>query len=187
MLYLEKQKILLIEASKRENSLTHELALFAVSLFSGGELTEYNAFSSLALPCDGCNYCETAKKCRHRDLDGFFYEYENADVIIIATPVYNDSVPAPLKAVIDRFQVYYTRFYSSGRVQPVKKRRKAFFISSAGRDGEFPYTVIYRQLKNIFSITNVEFFGGVMCPFTDTAPNKEAARSDIKKLITERM
>lgn len=184
---MKKQKILLIEASNRENSLTLELAYFAVSLFKEHDLTVCNVFSSTPLPCDGCNYCETAKKCRHRDLDGFFYEYENADIIIIATPVYNDSVPAPLKALIDRFQVYYTRFYSSGRLQPVKKHRKAFFISTAGRDGEFPFTVIYRQLKNIFSITNAELLGGVMCPFTDTAPNIAAAKADIKKLITERM
>lgn len=181
------KKILVIKASCRKNSLTNELADYALSFFPDCEVTEYNVFSAFAAPCDGCNFCESEKICRHRDLDGFFEEYENADLIIAATPVYNESVPAPLKTVIDRFQVYYTRFYSSGKIQPVKKRRKAFFIASSGRDGKFPFEVIYRQLKNIFSVTNVEFSGGVMCPFTDTSPDTQKAREEIKKLITERM
>lgn len=181
------KKILVVEAFSRNESITRELTSYALSLFSPCEVKRFNVFSQPILPCDGCNYCEKGKKCRHRDLDGFFSEYEAADIIIISTPVYNESVPAPLKALIDRFQVYYTRFYSEGKLQPVKKRRKAFFISSAGRDGEFPFTVIKRQLKNIFSVTNAEFAGGVMCPFTDTVPDIKKAEDGIKRLITERM
>lgn len=181
------KKILVIEASARKDSLTGRLAHFAVSLFGECEAVYYNVFSQSILPCDGCNYCEKEKTCRHGDLKDFFSKYENADVIIFSTPVYNESVPAPLKALIDRFQVYYTRFYSENKKQPVKKRRKAFFIATSGRDGEFPFTVINRQLKNICSVTNAELAGGVMCPFMDTVPDIKKAQDGIKKLITERM
>lgn len=32
---------------------------------------------------------------------------EDADAVIVATPVYNLSFPAPMKALFDRFQRYY--------------------------------------------------------------------------------
>ena len=69
-------------------------------------------------------------------MDDFFEKFENADLIIFSSPVYNGTFPAPLKALVDRFQCYYTTFYANGKVQPIKKRRKAILIAAAGRDGK---------------------------------------------------
>ena len=54
-------------------------------------------------PCIACGYCQKADGCAFRDLDEFDRDLRACDLLLIATPVYNLSFPAQLKAVIDRF------------------------------------------------------------------------------------
>ena len=54
-------------------------------------------------PCIACGYCQKADGCAFRDLDEFDRDLRACDLLVIATPVYNLSFPAQLKAVIDRF------------------------------------------------------------------------------------
>ena len=58
-------------------------------------------------PCIACGYCQKADGCAFRDLDEFDRDLRACDLLVIATPVYNLSFPAQLKAVIDRFQRYF--------------------------------------------------------------------------------
>ena len=58
-------------------------------------------------PCIACGYCQKADGCAFRDLDEFDRDLRACDLLLIATPVYNLSFPAQLKAVIDRFQRYF--------------------------------------------------------------------------------
>ena len=51
-----------------------------------------------------CGWCDENVGCVFDDMDEFFADFEQADYIVITTPVYNGGVPAPLKAVVDRFQ-----------------------------------------------------------------------------------
>ena len=57
-------------------------------------------------PCIACGYCQKADGCAFRDLDEFDRDLRACDLLVIATPVYNLSFPAQLKAVIDRFPVH---------------------------------------------------------------------------------
>lgn len=184
---MKKQGLLIIEASKRENGFSKRLSKYALSLLGGFEVTLFNVFENEVIPCDGCNFCENAGRCRHRELDAFFWGFENADFILIFSPVYNESFPAPMKALLDRFQVYYTSFYKNKKQQPIKKRRKAALAVSCGRSGEFALSVMERQLKNAFSVTNIEFSGSVLCNFTDTSPDLERAEKELRALLFERM
>ncbi len=152
---------------------------------TGYEAEVYNVFEHSFLPCDGCNNCEAAGKCRHRDLDSFFDSFKSADVIIFSSPVYNCSFPAPLKALVDRFQVFYTTFYASGKKQPIEKRRKALLFAASGNDGEYSVGIMENQLVTSFSILNIEYAGSVLCPHTDTAPDLNKAKEEIKKRLTD--
>ena len=55
-------------------------------------------------PCNACGYCKAADGCSKKDMEEFFAYYGQADVVIVASPVYNYSMPAPMKALFDRFQ-----------------------------------------------------------------------------------
>ncbi|NLA77310.1 MAG: NAD(P)H-dependent oxidoreductase, partial [Clostridiales bacterium] len=105
--------------------------------------------------------------CAYDDLDEFFKDFEDAELIVIATPVYNTSFPAPLKALFDRFQRYYSAYFALGRVQPVKSRRNAVLLASAGHDGKYALEVMTRQCKSSFSVMNTSLVGSVLAPDTD--------------------
>ena len=123
------------------------------------------------------------EKCKHRDLDVFFEEFENADLIVFASPLYNGTFSTPLKALIDRFQFYYTYFYKYNKTQKIEKERKAILLLSSGRDGTKWLSVMEEQLKFACSILNIEFVGSALCNFTDTKPQLEKAEEEIKNIV----
>lgn len=179
------KKILVIRGSARSAGFTNALCDYALSLAGECEIINFDTFSESFAPCDGCNFCEANFCCRHRDLDSFFGEFESADLIIFASPVYNGSFSAPLKALVDRFQVYYTSFYAKGKLQPIEKRRKALFFAASGRGGSEAFNYMKTQLASAFSILNIELAGSVLCPFTDTEPQLCEAKEEIRKILSE--
>ena len=53
--------------------------------------------------CDGCLVCEDTQECKFKDdMIAISKEILEADIIVIATPVYFDNVPSMLKNFIDR-------------------------------------------------------------------------------------
>lgn len=160
-------RVLCIEGFSRENGNTKALLEEFLSDYIGSDIIRYNTFKESPLPCLGCGYCNENAKCSFDDLDGFFELFETADILIFASPVYNLSFPAPLKALIDRLQPYYTSFYADGKVQRIKKRRRAYLLVTSGRDGAESFNIMEKQLKNVFSITNIEYMGGKLQSYTD--------------------
>ncbi len=177
------KKILIINGSGRANGFLSRAYNEILPLFSNNEVTYFEAFNESFAPCDGCNYCRNAGECRHRDLDMFFKTFEECDEIYFLSPVYNGTFSAPLKALIDRFQVYYTSFYKSSKVQKIKKHRKAFFISAAGRDGEKAFEYMKSQLTCAFTILNIELKNSFLIKNTDTQSNFEEIIELIKRSI----
>jgi multimeric flavodoxin WrbA len=61
-------------------------------------------------PCDGCETCRAAYRCRHRDdMDGLTDLLDAADQLLVVCPVYFAGPPAQFKAVLDRLQPYWER------------------------------------------------------------------------------
>ena len=133
-----------------------------------------NGFSS--------NFC---RELENHDLDEFFKVFEGADIIFFVSPVYNGTFSAPMKSLIDRFQVYYTSFYANGKVQKIEKRRKAYLIISSGRDGKASLEYMKTQLRFAFSILNIEFGKAFLCSNTDTESDYEDVLSDIKRSLSD--
>ena len=177
------KKILIIRGSARKDGFTNLLCDEICSIFSDENVTVYDAYKENALPCTGCNCCEKSGKCVNRDLDNFFELFENADIIIFASPVYNGTFTSPVKNLLDRFQVYYTGFYANGKVQQIKKHRKAYLVVASGRSGEKAMEYMKWQLSCACSILNIELKQSFLCPFTDTEPLYDKALSEITRSL----
>ena len=97
--------ILVLNGSPRgEESSTLELTK-AFLKGMGEEARFIDAYSLNIAPCKGCFCCwnETPGKCVLRDeMDEVLAAVSKADLLIISTPQYCYSYPAPLKKVIDR-------------------------------------------------------------------------------------
>lgn len=177
------KKILVIEGSSRKGSFTNEICHSCVNELEKAEVEIFNTYKLSFHFCNGCNYCEENGKCVYRDLDAFWESFEKADLIIFTSPVYNGGFSSPLKALIDRFQFYYTSFYKNGKVQPIKKHRKAILLVTAGRSGKEALDYMEKQLKCAFTILNTELTGSVLCSFTDTDPDINKAKTELSSLL----
>ncbi len=177
------KKYLIIKGSGREKGYTNMLCNELVDILEGDEVEIFDTYSANIIPCNGCDYCSCSGVCINRDLDGFYKSFEECDTVIFLSPVYNGSFSAPMKSLIDRFQVYYTSFYENNKTQPIKKKRTAYLIGAAGRDGTASFEYMKNQLKCAFTILNVELKGSFLCSHTDTQPDFEGVSQQIKRSL----
>ena len=99
-------KILIISGSPRKGGNTELLAeAFAKGAAEHHHVEIISVCDVKVNPCLGCNACfKTNGICAQKDDMGMIYEKMNqADMLVIASPVYFYGISAQLKAVIDRF------------------------------------------------------------------------------------
>ena len=114
----------------------------------------FTAYTMAAHPCDGCGYCdEHPLRCRHRDLDGFYAALEACGLWILATPVYHRSFPAPVKAVLDRLQLYYAARFTH-RLRPPIATPKAVALITTGGSGRDDGVYLEQQLIPQLTVLN---------------------------------
>lgn len=162
------RKVLALIASPRKTGYTAKLLGSMLREFPKGTNIEIvNLYELNPIPCNACGYCKACNGCSKKDLEEFFKKFETADVIVFATPIYFMGVPAPMKALIDRFQRYYEARFRRNTKTPIEKRRKAALIVTSGADGEIGFEVIKHQLLQAFTVLNIELCGTVLARNTD--------------------
>lgn len=126
-------------------------------------------------PCIACGYCQKTDGCAFRDLDEFDRDLRACDLLIIATPVYNLSFPAQLKAVIDRFQRYFEARFARGIRPAIATHRDAVLLLTMGRYDPFAVEVCEKTLRQSFSVMNTTLKKTVVLPDTDRADCENSA------------
>lgn len=101
------EKILVLLGSPRKNENTELLAnsFVAGALEAGHEVEIIRLQNQNISACLGCNYCmKNQGKCVQKDdMQTIYEKFKNADVIVLATPLYFFNFSTQMKAVIDRF------------------------------------------------------------------------------------
>lgn len=120
-----------------------------------GETEVVNVFGLNVKPCTDCKFCASNKRCVFDDLNELYEKAEKCDAIVVASPMYFTSFPAPLKTVIDRFQVYWSRKFIH-RDQSPFKRKKGILLMTAGLKGREAFSHCEAMMKQFFSLTNAE-------------------------------
>ncbi len=167
-------KILILFGSPKTNGSTAKLTgAFMKGIRKSDDVEIVHLFSLQPTPCNACGYCKAANGCSKKDLEKFMAKLEDADAVIVATPVYNLSFPAPMKALFDRFQRYYEARFRRKIAQPITKHKKALLLVTAGDDEDDGYNIIEKQVKLSFSVMNTELVGGVLAKDTDNGGVKE--------------
>ncbi len=177
------EKILIVKGSGRKQGFTNKIADEIEFIYKNEDVKIFDCYKERFKPCDGCNYCEKNGECAKGDLKEFYRDFESADKIFFLSPVYNGTFSAPIKALIDRFQIYYTGFYAKGKTQQIKKRREAYLIAASGRDGKAAFEYMQNQLKCAFTILNIEPKEMFLCSNTDTNSNYEEVVLSIKRSL----
>lgn len=178
------KKFLIIKGSGREKGYTNMICDELVKHLKDDEVEVFDTYNASIIPCNGCDYCRFSGVCINRDLDEFYKSFEECDTVIFLSPVYNGTFPAPMKSLIDRFQVYYSTFYENNKTQQIEKRRTAYLIGAAGRDGNVAFEYMKGQLKCAFTILNIELKDAFLCSNTDTQPDFEGIFQQIKRSLS---
>lgn len=158
---------LIINGSPREDGVSAELVRQVKPFFLDCEIKEYNAYELSPAPCTDCKYCELHDGCSNHDLDAFFADFEKADFISFFTPVYNNFFPAPLKAVIDRFQRYFSAKYNRRIEQPIEKHKKVGVVIVSGSNARASADYMTKTLRQSFEILNGDVCARYFIPNTD--------------------
>lgn len=95
---------------------------------AGNEVEKIRVAAKKIAPCIACYYCrDNGGKCVHKDdMAEVLHKMLEADVIVMASPVYFYSIDAQLKAVIDRAVAKWTKI----------KNKEFYYIMTAAEDSD---------------------------------------------------
>jgi len=122
--------VCLLFGSPHKDGETAALVREYLAKLPDAEVTGFYLYETPVSPCKGCGGCRKTGHCVCRDMDDLYASLEQSDLLLIASPVYCLSAPAPLKAALDRLQPYFERRFSLGQVPPIKKHRTAALLLS---------------------------------------------------------
>lgn len=170
MSLFSKKKVLVLFGSPQSHGTTRKLLDSFLSGFhqnKGWSVEEVSLYELSPHPCTGCRACAKKEGCSFDDLDGLDKSLRACDLLVVASPVYNSSFPAPLKAWLDRTQRYFEARFSLGLNPPVKKHRQAVLLLTMGSQDDYAVEVCTHQLERAFSVMNTSLSACVLWEGTD--------------------
>ncbi|MFA6321751.1 MAG: flavodoxin family protein [Candidatus Omnitrophota bacterium] len=128
-----------------------------------GAVTEKVIVNELSLgPCLGCYRCVKNGTCVIKDdIHAIYKKLDDADGIIIASPIYFGSLTAQLKTMVDRFQPQWVRTHSSKKPLAKKKLRRGIFLCVSGDDKIKFFRNARSIVRYLFATLNIKYLGGL--------------------------
>ena len=164
-------KVLGIAGSPRRNGNTDLLlAEFMKGAASQGAEVKTIVLDKLKIaPCKHCDACLEKGECVIKDdMQMIYEELEQADRIVLTSPVQFMGITAPVKAMIDRCQSLWARKYVL-KIPPLSEERKrnGFFISVGGTKFKNIFEPSLMIVKTWFRILNIEYAGELLVSGVD--------------------
>jgi len=128
----------------------------------GAEVERLYLVDFAITPCKECHGCDRTGNCVILDdMQKIYPRLLEADVVILASPIFFYGVTAWAKALIDRSQALWSRKYllkdpSFGKEG---KKRKGFFISVGATKGPRVFEGAILTVRYFFDVLNAEFVG----------------------------
>ncbi len=121
-------------------------------------------------PCQHCDACLKKGKCRiDDDMQMVYRELEQADRVVIASPIHFMTVSAQTKAMIDRCQALWARKYIL-KVPPLgtsQREKKGLFVSVGGRNVANLFEPALVTVRALFNTLNIRYAGALVFPGVD--------------------
>jgi len=120
-------------------------------------------------PCWHCDACLEAGRCRINDnMQMVYTELEEADRVVLASPIHFMGVTAQAKAMIDRCQAIWARKYVL-KIPPLgnDRQRKGLFVSVGGRSKATVFESALATVKSLFITLDIAYAGELLFPGVD--------------------
>jgi len=124
----------------------------------------------LISPCKHCDACLEAGNCKIKDdMQMIYDELEQADRIVLASPIQFMGVTAEAKAMIDRCQCLWARKYVL-KIPPLGSepgKKKGLFISVGGTKLPNLFQPAMAIVKSLFRTLDITYVGELVFPGVD--------------------
>jgi arsenate reductase len=175
--------ILGLQGSPRKKGNTHDiLSMFMEQARQYGAVTQTITPHTLDIkPCRELIVCEKKGFCPIKDdMEKSIYKLvKNADIIVIAAPVFFYNVPAQLKALIDRCQMFWGRKYKLKLEDPNAKNRQGVLLSCGASGGKKLFDGVELTAKIFFDAVSVKYQGSLTYRHIEN-PGDMAAHDQVK-------
>jgi multimeric flavodoxin WrbA len=121
-------------------------------------------------PCQGCFNCNKEGKCVIQDaMQQLYKDLDEADIIIISSPIFFNSVSAQLKSMIDRCQaIWGSKYEAKNSIIDRDKKRLGFLLACGGsKFYEEQFVAARNVIDMFFKVTNTEQQGEIVISNTD--------------------
>ncbi|SDP32941.1 flavodoxin family protein [Desulforhopalus singaporensis] len=155
-------KMLMVLGSPRKDGNGEVIArIMAEVLEKGGWTVDYVRLNSLKLrPCQGCGGCDKTGVCVVKDDMGPIYEkVDEADRVMMVSPVYFYSLSAQCKIFGDRMQARWARRYLLKERFRQNDQRKGYLLSTAATRGKKIFDCSILTARYIFDAMDLEYGG----------------------------
>ena len=128
----------------------------------GGSVEKIILNEMVFSPCQECDNMRDDGECIVEDeMRAVYSKVEEADIIVVATPLFFGSVSAQTKMMVDRFQCYWrARFLLKTKRKNIGK--KGVFIGVAGGRKEFLFDNARKVVRNFFATVGAEPAGEIL-------------------------
>ncbi len=144
------------------------------------DIKKYELLKLRIKPCVACYKCGEIGNCIcNDDMDKLFKEFDAADVIIFATPLYFNSVSSISKLMIDRCHGLWASkyIYKESLIDRDKKRMGIFICTAGAKQGEDGFIGAEVVADLFFRSVNTKLYKKLLVDNTDKMPVSD--RSEI--------
>lgn len=167
------KKLLAIMGSQRINKNTNAaLDAFLEGIGEEVEVKKVNLREFKINHCTQCDYCWSTGQCIFKDdMQEMYKLLDESDYVVLASPVYFNSVNGMSKAMIDRCQRYYGIKFSYGREKIEIKNKVGIFITTGGAKFTMDQFLGSRLVvDHFFMVINAKYLGNYFVSETDDYP-----------------
>jgi len=173
-------KTLIINGSPRKNGDTMTL-IDEFQKHLQGDIKIKNTYLSSVRPCSDCRYCWEHSVCAINDeMQNVYKLIDEADNIIIASPIYFSELSGSLLQFASRLQYFWASKYKRYEAVLCEKKRSGIVILVGGGDGNAEQPL--KTAKILLRLMGATFIDSMLSHNTDKIPSKD----DIDALIKVR-
>jgi multimeric flavodoxin WrbA len=185
----EGKKAFVLMGSPRHDGVTSKLLQcfieqWTTHIAGPDSITVINAYKAAIKPCIHCGYCKHTQGCVYDDFKVIDSALREADLLVVASPVYGLGFPSPLKAIFDRTQQYFEAKVSLGIKKPIQKHKCGLLLTTFGSPDPQGVEIMKKQLGLVCLLVNASLKHTIMAPHTDRIPiNLATIQEEIKRFL----
>jgi len=174
--------VLGLQGSPRKKGNTNYLisAFMDAAQKSGARTETIDVTKKNIIPCKEYTVCEKKGFCPIDDdvRDEIYPLLRQADVVVMATPIFFYNMSAQLKAVVDRCQTFWARKYKLKLTDPGAKMRRGFLLSVGATKGKNLFEGLHLTTQYFFDAIGAKFEGSLTYRGIE-GPNEMAAHPTV--------